>query len=103
MRLKPVVLLYQQLLAVKKISRSALPNQSSEDFAELVSNISLLHHANLTELTGYCNEHGQRLLVYEFYKNGSLHDFIYYPVEHGKTLSWNNRVKIALGSARALE
>ncbi|KAF3323483.1 Protein STRUBBELIG-RECEPTOR FAMILY 6 [Carex littledalei] len=92
-----------KLLAVKKISRSALPNQSSDDFAELVSNISLLHHANLTELTGYCNEHGQRLLVYEFCKNGSLHDFIYYPEEHGKSLSWNNRVKIALGSARALE
>ncbi|KAJ1696826.1 hypothetical protein LUZ63_005338 [Rhynchospora breviuscula] len=92
-----------KLLVVKKISRTALPNQSADDFAELVSNISQLHHANLTEITGYCNEHGQRLLVHEFYKNGSLHDFIHYPEEHGKSLSWNNRVKIALGSARALE
>ncbi|KAJ3673206.1 hypothetical protein LUZ60_006580 [Juncus effusus] len=91
------------LLVVKKISRTALPNQSSDDFANLVSELSVLHHPNLTELTGYCSEHGQHLLVYEFYKNGSLHDFLHLPDEHSKTLTWNNRVKIALGSARALE
>ncbi|KAL5718149.1 Protein STRUBBELIG-REPTOR FAMILY 6 [Ranunculus cassubicifolius] len=61
-----------KVLAVKKIHSSALPNQSSEDFAEAVPNISRLHHPNVTELVGYCSEHGQNLLVYEFHKNGSL-------------------------------
>ncbi|KAJ0988510.1 hypothetical protein J5N97_006866 [Dioscorea zingiberensis] len=92
-----------KVLAVKKINSSALPNQSSEDFLELVSNVSRLHHPNLTELVGYCSEHGQHLLVYEFHKNGSLHDFLHVSDEYNRPLSWNTRVKIALGTAQALE
>ncbi|XP_008783430.2 protein STRUBBELIG-RECEPTOR FAMILY 7 isoform X2 [Phoenix dactylifera] len=92
-----------KVLAVKKINSSALPNQSAGDFIELVSNISRLHHPNLTELVGYCSEHGQYLLVYEFHKNGSLHDLLHLSDEYSKPLSWSTRVKIALGAARALE
>ncbi|XP_045794827.1 protein STRUBBELIG-RECEPTOR FAMILY 7-like isoform X2 [Trifolium pratense] len=92
-----------KVLAVKKIDSSVLPNDSSEDFIEIVSNISYLHHPNVTELVGYCSEHGQHLLVYEFHKNGSLHDFLHVSDEYSKPLIWNSRVKIALGTARALE
>jgi serine/threonine protein kinase len=88
---------------VKKLNSTALPSQSSDDFIELVSNISKLHHPNLSELVGYCMEHGQHLLVYDFHRNGSLHDMIHLSDEYSKPLSWNSRVKIALGSARALE
>ncbi|KAL0341777.1 UNVERIFIED_CONTAM: protein STRUBBELIG-RECEPTOR FAMILY 6 [Sesamum calycinum] len=58
---------------------------------------------NITELVGYCSEHGQHLLVYEFHRNGSLHDFLHLSDEYSKPLTWNSRVKIALGTARALE
>ncbi|KAK7389714.1 hypothetical protein VNO78_24989 [Psophocarpus tetragonolobus] len=92
-----------KVLAVKKIDSTVLPNDLSEDFIELVSNISELHHPNVTELVGYCSEHGQHLLVYEYHKNGSLHDFLHLPDEYSKPLIWNSRVKIALGIARALE
>ncbi|XP_054781215.1 protein STRUBBELIG-RECEPTOR FAMILY 7-like [Prosopis cineraria] len=92
-----------EVLAVKKIDSSVLPNDMSEDFIEVVSNISQLHHPNVTELIGYCSEHGQHLLLYEFHKSGSLHDFLHLPDEHSKPLIWNSRVKIALGTARALE
>lgn len=92
-----------KVLAVKKINSAALPHSSSEEFIDLVSNISRLHHPNLTELVGYCSEHGQHLLVFEFQKNGSLHDLIHLSDEYNKPLSWNTRVKIALGTARALE
>ena len=92
-----------QVLAVKKLSSTALPSQSSDDFYELVSNISKLHHPNLNELVGYCMEHGQHLLVYGFHRNESLHDTLHLPDESSKPLSWNSRVKVALGSARALE
>jgi serine/threonine protein kinase len=84
-----------KVLAVKKIDSSVLPNE--------VSNISQLHHQNVTELVGYCSEHGQHLLVYEFHKNGSLHDFLHLSDDYSKPLTWNSRVKIALGTARALE
>ncbi|KAK1308958.1 Protein STRUBBELIG-RECEPTOR FAMILY 6 [Acorus calamus] len=92
-----------KVLAVKKINSSAFLNQSSEEFLEVVSIISRLHHSNITELVGYCSEYGQHLLVYEFHKNGSLHDFLHLSDEYTKPLTWNARVKIALGSARALE
>ncbi|XP_050285072.1 protein STRUBBELIG-RECEPTOR FAMILY 6 [Quercus robur] len=92
-----------KVLAVKKIDSSALPSELSEEFIEMVSNISQLHHPNVTELVGYCSEHGQHLLVYEFHKNGSLHEFLHLSDDYSKPLTWNSRVKIALGTARALE
>ncbi|XP_050383789.1 protein STRUBBELIG-RECEPTOR FAMILY 7 [Argentina anserina] len=92
-----------KVLAVKKLDSSVLPSELSDYFTEIVSNISHLHHANVTELVGYCSEHGQHLLVYEFHKNGSLHDFLHLSDEYTKPLTWTARVKIALGTARALE
>ncbi|PIN13734.1 Serine/threonine protein kinase [Handroanthus impetiginosus] len=90
-----------KVLAVKKINSSILSN--SEEFLDIVSEISRLHHPNVTELVGYCSEHGQHLLVYEFHKNGSLHEYLHLSDEYSKPLTWNSRVKIALGTARALE
>ncbi|CAA2969409.1 STRUBBELIG-RECEPTOR FAMILY 6 [Olea europaea subsp. europaea] len=92
---------YGKVLAVKKINSSTLLNHA--DFLDIVSGISRLNHPNVTELVGYCSEHGQLLLVYEFHKNGSLHEFLHLSDEESKPLTWNIRVKIALGTARALE
>ncbi|XP_062213733.1 protein STRUBBELIG-RECEPTOR FAMILY 7-like [Phragmites australis] len=86
----------KDVLAVKKINFSAFPNHPSDLFIELVANIAKLNHPNLSELDGYCSEHGS-------YKTGSLHDFLHRLDAYGKPLSWNSRVKIALGSVRALE
>ncbi|CAM0906768.1 unnamed protein product [Alopecurus aequalis] len=93
----------QKVLAIKKINFSAFRSYPSSLFLELVANISRLNHPNLAELVGYCSEHGQCLLAYEFYQNGSLHDLLNVMDDKSKPLSWNSRVKIALGSARALE
>ncbi|KAF9689852.1 hypothetical protein SADUNF_Sadunf01G0135500 [Salix dunnii] len=90
-------------VAVKKLDSATLPSDMSDDFTEIVASISQLHHPNVTELVGYCSEHGQHLLVYEFHKNGSLHDYLHLSDEYSKPLIWNSRVKIALGTARSLE
>ncbi|KAL0719476.1 hypothetical protein Bca4012_068800 [Brassica carinata] len=94
-----------KVLAVKKIDSSALPttDTAADDFNEIVSKISHLDHENVTKLDGYCSEHGQHLVIYEFCRNGSLHDFLHLEEEESKPLIWNPRVKIALGTARALE
>ncbi|CAL4931437.1 unnamed protein product [Urochloa decumbens] len=93
----------QKVLAVKKINFSAVPDNPSDLFIKLVANIAKLNHPNLSGLDGYCSEHGQCLLAYEFYKHGSLHDLLHLSDGNNRSLSWNSRVKIALGSARALE
>lgn len=92
-----------KILAVKKMDNSALSVQKDEDFLEIVSNMSRLRHSNITELVGYCTEHGQCLLVYEYFGNGTLHDILHFTDDSCKRLTWNSRVKIALGTARALE
>ncbi|KAI3802799.1 hypothetical protein L1987_30942 [Smallanthus sonchifolius] len=92
-----------KVVAVKKIISSALSGAMSDDFIDMVSDVSRLRHPNITELIGYCSEHGQHLLVYEFFKNGSLYEFLHLTDEYSKPLIWNTRVKIALGAARALE
>ncbi|XP_074587059.1 protein STRUBBELIG-RECEPTOR FAMILY 6-like isoform X2 [Curcuma longa] len=89
-----------KILAVKKLNPKSLPSKSTDDFIDLVTKISCLHHTNLTELEGYCSEYGQRMLVYDFHKNGSLYELLHLSDE---PLSWNARIKIALGAARALE
>ena len=94
-----------QVLAVSKIDSATLfyGPQASDNFLKVVSEISHLHHPNVTELVGYCSEHGQYLLAYQFHKNGTLFDYLHLSDEYSKPLIWNSRVKIALGTARALE
>ncbi|MQL87914.1 hypothetical protein Taro_020462 [Colocasia esculenta] len=92
-----------KVLAVKKIDSSSLQKSRSEDFQTLVSGITLLHHPNITELVGYCSEPRQHLLVYEFQRNGSLHNFLHLADDYSNPLTWGTRIKIALGTARAVE
>ncbi|CAL5048840.1 unnamed protein product [Urochloa decumbens] len=92
-----------KVLAVKKIDSASLSLYEEENFLEVVSNISRLRHPNIVPLTGYCTEHGQRLLVYEYIGNGTLHDILHFSDGMSKKLTWNTRVRIALGAARALE
>ncbi|TKY72195.1 STRUBBELIG-RECEPTOR FAMILY 8 [Spatholobus suberectus] len=92
-----------KVMAIKKIDNSALSLQEEDNFLEAVSNMSRLRHPNIVTLAGYCAEHGQRLLVYEYIGNGNLHDMLHFAEDSSKALSWNARVRIALGTARALE
>ncbi|KAJ4977481.1 hypothetical protein NE237_002587 [Protea cynaroides] len=92
-----------KVLAIKKIDCAALSLQEEDNFLEAVSNMSRLRHQNITTLAGYCAEHGQRLLAYEYVGNGTLHDMLHFSEDSSKMLSWNARVRVALGTARALE
>ncbi|KAF6163187.1 hypothetical protein GIB67_025051 [Kingdonia uniflora] len=88
-----------KLLAIYKLDT----RQKDEEFLELVSNISKLRHINVVKLEGYCMEHGQQILVYEYCSNRTLHAALHFDDEHNKNLSWNSRIYISLGAARSLE
>ncbi|RWR90731.1 protein STRUBBELIG-RECEPTOR FAMILY 3 isoform X1 [Cinnamomum micranthum f. kanehirae] len=90
-----------QLLAVKKLD-SSVP-RDDESFLNLVSSISKLQHANVVKLVGYCVEHKQQLLVYEYCGGGTLNDILHSGDELNQKLTWNARIRLALGAARALE
>lgn len=92
-----------KLMAIKKIDNAALSLQEEDNFLEAVSNMSRLRHPNVVPLAGYCAEHGQRLLVHDYIVNGSLQDLLYFADDRSKMLTWNARIRVALGTARALE
>ncbi|XP_050223301.1 protein STRUBBELIG-RECEPTOR FAMILY 5 isoform X2 [Mercurialis annua] len=92
-----------KVLAVKKIDSSLFQSGRQEDFTDIVASISKVHHPNIAELVGSCSELGHNMLIYEYFRNGSLHDFLHMSDDYSKPLTWNTRVRIALGTARAVE
>lgn len=92
-----------KVLAVKKLDKRASSQQKDDEFLELVNNIDRIRHANVVELCGYCAEHGERLLIFEYCSGGTLQDALHSDEEFRKKLSWNARIRMALGAARALE
>lgn len=92
-----------KLLAVKKLDKKICNQQKDDEFFDLVNSIDEIRHANVVELRGYCAEHGERLLIYEYCSDGTLHDALHSDDEFKKKLSWSARVRMALGAARALQ
>lgn len=88
---------------MKKLNSSLFQGGRLEEFSKIFSIISRLHHPNIAELVGYCSEQGHNMLIYEYFRNGSLHDFLHMSDDYSKPLTWNTRVRITLGTARALE
>ncbi|CAN8280061.1 unnamed protein product [Cochlearia groenlandica] len=91
-------------VAVKKAIMSSDKQKNSNEFRTELDLLSRLNHAHLLSLLGYCEEGGERLLVYEFMAHGSLHNHL-----HGSNkalkeqLDWVKRVTIAVQAARGIE
>ncbi|KAL5749468.1 hypothetical protein ACOSP7_024071 [Xanthoceras sorbifolium] len=92
-----------KVLTVKKIDSSLFRGDNAENFSEIVANISRIRHTNIAELVGYCAEQGHNILIYDYYRNGSIHDFLHMSDDFSKPLTWNTRIRIALGTGRAVE
>lgn len=69
--------------------------------------LSRLHHKHLVRLVGFCEEKDERLLVYEYMKNGALYDHLHDKNNVDKSSSvlnsWRMRIKIALDASRGIE
>ncbi|XP_021827509.1 probable serine/threonine-protein kinase PBL21 [Prunus avium] len=90
-----------QVVAIKQLNHDGL--QGFQEFIVEVLMLSLLHHTNLVTLIGYCTDGDQRLLVYEYMPRGSLEDHLFDLSPDREPLSWDTRIKIAVGAARGLE
>uniref|UniRef100_A0A7N0ULT0 Protein kinase domain-containing protein n=1 Tax=Kalanchoe fedtschenkoi TaxID=63787 RepID=A0A7N0ULT0_KALFE len=89
-----------KILAVKKLDKKN-SRLKDEEFMQMVISIDKIQHANIVKLVGYCVEHGQWLLIYEYCSNGSVQEAIH--SDDGLRLSWNIRVRMALEAAKALK
>ncbi|KAL3833436.1 hypothetical protein ACJIZ3_008172 [Penstemon smallii] len=73
-------------VAVKQLKAGS--GQGEREFRAEVEIISRIHHRHLVSLVGYCISDDQRLLVYDYVPNDTLHHHLY--------------VKVATGAARGL-
>ncbi|KAG8055132.1 hypothetical protein GUJ93_ZPchr0001g29550 [Zizania palustris] len=90
-----------EVVAVKQLDKNGF--QGNREFLMEVLMLSLLHHSNLVKLLGYCTESDQRILVYECMPNGSLEDHLLDVPPNAKPLSWQARMRIAVGAAKGIE
>ncbi|KAK9164711.1 hypothetical protein Syun_005613 [Stephania yunnanensis] len=86
------------MIAVKKLNRDSL--QGLEEWQCEINFLGTLSHPNLVRLVGYCCEDEEFLLVYEFMAKGSLENHLFR--KGAEPLSWDTRLKIAIGAARGL-
>ncbi|KAL2532851.1 G-type lectin S-receptor-like serine/threonine-protein kinase [Abeliophyllum distichum] len=85
-------------VAVKKIT--CLGAQGKREFLTEIGIIGKIHHVNLVRLRGFCTQGGQKFLVYEYMKRGSLDRTLF--GNDGPVLEWQERCEIAIGTARGL-
>ncbi|KAJ7975704.1 Receptor-like kinase [Quillaja saponaria] len=85
-------------VAVKQLKVGG--GQGEREFRAEVEIISRVHHRHLVSLVGYCIFEHQRLLIYDYVPNNTLHYHL-----HGEdklVMDWATRVKVAAGAARGI-
>ncbi|EYU23768.1 hypothetical protein MIMGU_mgv1a020214mg, partial [Erythranthe guttata] len=85
-----------QEIAVKRLSKNS--GQGDVEFKNEILLLAKLQHRNLVRLLGFSIQGSEKLLVYEFVRNGSLD---LYPTKRS-CLDWDKRYKIIGGIARGL-
>ncbi|XP_057769747.1 receptor-like protein kinase FERONIA isoform X2 [Salvia miltiorrhiza] len=94
----------QTTVAIKKLNPNSM--QGAREFLTEIETLSELRHVNLVSLIGYCNEHGEMILVYDYMAGGTLGNHIYKPSRkrrHISSLTWKQRLNICIGAGRGLD
>ncbi|XP_057441335.1 probable receptor-like protein kinase At2g42960 [Lotus japonicus] len=87
-------------VAVKKLLNNL--GQAEKEFRVEVEAIGHVRHKHLVRLLGYCLEGVHRILVYEYVNNGNLEQWLHGEMRQHGTLTWEARMKVMLGTAKAL-
>jgi serine/threonine protein kinase len=89
-----------RVVAVKKLFGRG--KQSDREFRAEIETVGNCRHPNLVQLLGYCRTKDGKLLVYEYFANGSLNMYLRRNPGKEVPLDWDARLKIALGAAEGL-
>ncbi|XP_024395608.1 C-type lectin receptor-like tyrosine-protein kinase At1g52310 isoform X2 [Physcomitrium patens] len=87
-------------VAVKRLQRT--PLQSQKEFVYDVLRIARLKQLNLVAVRGCAYENRQGYIVYEFFPNGSLDQWLHNKSSEAQALDWGQRIRIATTLAQGL-
>ncbi|KAG5008820.1 hypothetical protein JHK87_017335 [Glycine soja] len=87
-------------IAVKRLK--VWSNRAETEFTVELEILARIRHKNLLSLRGYCAEGQERLIVYEYMQNLSLHSHLHGHHSFECLLDWNRRMNIAIGSAEGI-
>ncbi|KNA24923.1 hypothetical protein SOVF_011160 [Spinacia oleracea] len=91
-----------EIVAVEHLDMNG--SRGHREFLVQVMMLSILHHPNLINFIGYCAQGNERILVHEYLPLGSLDQHLHdRSSKQNPPLNWYTRMKIALGTASALE
>ncbi|GMP49362.1 hypothetical protein CsSME_00016369 [Camellia sinensis var. sinensis] len=88
------------VIAVKRLNQEGF--QGRKEWLAEVNYLGQFYHPHLVKLIGYCLEDEHRLLVYEFMPRGSLENHLFRRGSYFQPLSWNLRLRVAIGAAKGL-
>ncbi|KAL5757694.1 hypothetical protein ACOSP7_020305 [Xanthoceras sorbifolium] len=92
---------YHGYLGDTQVAVKMLSSSSTQGYKEFQAEIKLLmrvHHRNLTNFVGYCNDGAKMGLVYEYMANGNLLQHL--SDRSASILSWEGRLRIAMDAAQ---
>ncbi|AQK69145.1 BRASSINOSTEROID INSENSITIVE 1-associated receptor kinase 1 [Zea mays] len=87
-------------VAVKRLK--SWSNKAETEFAVEVEILARVRHKSLLSLRGYCAEGQERLIVYDYMPNLSIHAQLHGQHAAECNLSWERRMKIAVDSAEGI-
>ncbi|XP_077228250.1 leucine-rich repeat transmembrane protein kinase family protein [Tasmannia lanceolata] len=93
------------LVAVKKLWRAAIEEDTGidgGDFAGEVNLLGRLRHRNIVRLLGYLRNDTNTMIVYEYMPNGSLWEALHGKMEGRVLVDWVSRYNVAVGVAQGL-
>ncbi|KAL7139937.1 hypothetical protein ABFS83_09G086700 [Erythranthe nasuta] len=87
-------------IAVKRLK--SWSNKAETEFSVEVQILARVRHKNLLGLRGYCAEGQERLIVYDYMANLSLHSHLHGQHSAESQLDWTRRMNIAIDAAEGI-
>lgn len=94
----------RETVAIKRLKANS--TQGKHEFLTEIETLCELRHINLVSLIGFCNDHKEMILVYEYMPGGTMADHLFKYAREGNgscSLTWKQRLNICIGSACGLD